>query len=150
MIVEKINRFDQIISLHTWVLPACTLGILTVYNDKGGRFDCFTIELPWRQNESNRSCIPPGVYPFKKIISPSKNREVFRLTDVPGRDLINIENANYVSQLRGCIAVGNKIEFMNSDAIPDAANSVQTLDKLLAFIPHDEGVINITRTGHYI
>lgn len=150
-----INQFNQsmrhegMIHLHTWVLATCTLGLLTVWNSQGDRFDCFTVELPWRVNQPNRSCIAAGLYPYKKIISPSKKREVLRLEDVPGRDLINVENANYVSELRGCIAVGDKLEFLNSDPIPDAANAVQTLNRLLAFVP-DAGFINITRVGHYI
>jgi len=38
-----------------------TEGILTV-PELG--FACFTLELPWRGNRPNVSCIPPGTYPM--------------------------------------------------------------------------------------
>ena len=34
-----------------------------------GRFICFTIELPWRENRRNVSCIPEGRYELQPRIS---------------------------------------------------------------------------------
>lgn len=70
----------------------------------GDTLVCFTIELPWRENASNRSCIPEGSYPVVKRFS---NRHQFHLEllDVPGRSLILIHKANDAQkELRGCIA----------------------------------------------
>ena len=43
-----------------------TLGILTVYDENGGEmFQLGTTELPWKDNRSYISCIPPGNYQLR-------------------------------------------------------------------------------------
>lgn len=54
----------------------------------------------------NKSCIPEGTY----AVSQTDKDEAFEVLGVPGRTGIQIEIANTVSQLRGCIAVGEKYE----------------------------------------
>jgi len=83
-----------------------TFGVLTF----GGR-TVRTIELPWRNNRVQRSCIPPGVYRCQIVHSPRFGR-VYGVTNVPGRSAILIHSANlagdvamgYTTQLQGCIA----------------------------------------------
>lgn len=72
------------------------------------------IELPWRDNETGKSCIPPGVYSAVLVQSPHFGRQVYQLTNVPGRSAVEIHPANfagdtslgYRSDLRGCAAPG--------------------------------------------
>ena len=65
---------------------------------------CYTIELPWRNNELNRSCIPEGTYVLKRRYSP-KFRWHIEVKDVPGRSYILIHPANHAArELKGCIA----------------------------------------------
>lgn len=95
-------------------LPESTLG--AAYRQSTGEFLCFTVELPWRDNERQVSCIPEGVYTTKKEVQ--KTRTVYRLANVPGRSGVLIHIANRPSELRGCIApnmalVGDK-EGLNS------------------------------------
>lgn len=136
------------IQLHTWVMGDCTLGRL-YYGLGDEPFECFTVELPWRHNKVDVSCIPAMIYEYRKIYSPSAERYVLRLFDVPDRTLINVESANKVKQLLGCIAVGSSIVYMDNDYVPDVANSGKTLDNLLSIVP-DRGKINITRVGFYV
>jgi len=84
-----------------------TFGVLL---DAGIPF-CVTLELPWRDNETNISCIPEGVYSVAQL----DNDEAFDFQHVPGRTGIQIEVANMTSQLLGCIAVGEKYEPLGSD-----------------------------------
>lgn len=70
----------------------------------------YTLELPWKDNQRNISCIPYGTYPLKVHFSPKFKRKVIRLLDVPDRDYIYFHAANYISQLKGCIGVGLDIE----------------------------------------
>jgi hypothetical protein len=87
-----------------------TFGRLTAAE---GALDLHTVELPWRDNQAQHSCIPPGVYQAGAYDSPSKGR-VYLLREVPGRTLCEIHSANFAgdvtrgweSQLLGCIAVG--------------------------------------------
>jgi hypothetical protein len=65
---------------------------------------CYTIELPWRNNEVNRSCIPEGTYVLKRRYS-TKFRWHIEIKDVPGRSYILIHPANHAArELKGCIA----------------------------------------------
>lgn len=99
-------------------------------------FSCATLELPWRDNEHNVSCIPTGNYAVTRYHSPSKGN-VFLLCDVPERSNVEIHIANYVSELRGCIAVGTKFSDIDGDKIPDITNSQKMLAYLLRIMPDD-------------
>lgn len=69
-----------------------------------GALVCYTIELPWLDNQPNRSCIPEGTYVLKKRFSQRHGRHL-QLEAVKARSLILIHPANNaVKELRGCIA----------------------------------------------
>lgn len=83
--------------------PGGTLG--TWYNDDGSIL-CRTIELPWDDNEPDKSCIPAADYVFRKYLSPHLGYWVWRADDVQARNNIEIHIANRARQLLGCIGVG--------------------------------------------
>lgn len=70
-----------------------------------------TTELPWRDNKSQRSCIPAGKYLCELVTSP-KFSKVYHIDRVPGRADCLIHPANlagdvdlgWTTQLHGCIA----------------------------------------------
>lgn len=65
---------------------------------------CETIELPWRGNKPNISCIPEGRYRLEKRYS-FKFKWHIHLVNVPNRSLILIHPANdALTELKGCIA----------------------------------------------
>jgi hypothetical protein len=66
-----------------------------------------SVELPWRNNEKNISCIPTGIWMFERYFSPKHNCEVFVCNDVPGRKEIEIHVDNVPATLEGCIGIGN-------------------------------------------
>jgi hypothetical protein len=69
-----------------------------------GTLVCYTIELPWLQNQRRISCIPEGEYVLQKRFSP-KFKWHIHLQNVPGRDFILIHPANNArKELLGCIA----------------------------------------------
>jgi hypothetical protein len=126
------------INIKSWINEDCTLGRLE-YED----FHCFTLELPWRENNKNISCIPPGEYEATKYDSP-KHGDVILLLEVDGRDMIEIHSGNYTRQILGCILVGDSIKYLDGDSIPDVTNSKATLAKLMGRLP-DVFKINIER-----
>jgi len=64
----------------------------------------YSIELPWKDNFTQVSCIPEGRYELAKRWSPRFNRHL-QVSDVPEREVILIHPANDAMQeLRGCIA----------------------------------------------
>jgi hypothetical protein len=78
-------------------------------------FFCRTIELPWRDNKSNISCIPYGDY-IVKIRNSNKFGKIYWVTNVPNRSWIYIHPGNvagdvskgYKSHVYGCILLGLK------------------------------------------
>lgn len=115
----------------------CTLGCLTV-----GDYRCFTLELPWRDNRANVSCIPAGAYKARKYHSP-RHGNVLLFEGVPGRTWIEIHAGNYTRQVRGCILVGEAITHLNDDAVPDVSRSRAALRGLLSGLPDDYVVVDI-------
>ena len=80
--------------------PAGTNGAI-YYNSK---LVCCSIELPWKNNESQTSCVPEGKYELTKRYSP-KFKQHLLVEGVGGRDVILIHPANdALKELKGCIA----------------------------------------------
>jgi hypothetical protein len=74
-----------------------------------GKFICYTIELPWKNNETKVSCIPEGKYFIRKRYS-SKFQWHLELLDVKNRSLILFHPANNaLKELNGCIAPVSKL-----------------------------------------
>jgi len=69
-----------------------------------GELMCYAIELPWKDNARNISCIPEGSYPLSKRYSKRFGWHIL-IKDVPGRSSILIHPANDAKkELQGCIA----------------------------------------------
>lgn len=64
-----------------------------------------SLERPWRNNERNVSCIPPGTYECRRVKSP-RFGETFQVMDVPGRSQILFHKGNIDADTHGCICVG--------------------------------------------
>lgn len=83
---------------------------------------CRTLELPWRENRSMASCVPAGVYQVNYMAQSGsgKYRDVYHVTNVPGRSQILVHAGNYAgdkalgyaSDLLGCIAPCRSIGVM--------------------------------------
>ena len=115
-----------------------TLGQMFVIKDGGDAFYCDTLELPWKDNEHAVSCIPKGEYQCRKVgPSPHIPYPHIWITDVPDREGVKIHVANFVSQLRGCIAVGTGLADLNHDGRMDVVASKQTLTRLMTFLPEE-------------
>jgi len=114
-----------LIILKRWEHNDCTIGRLSC-----GEFQCFTLELPNKDNQKNISSIPNGEYEYFYRNS-ERNGEVLELLNVPGRTHIQIHAGNYISQIRGCILVGDGVKWLNYDKIPDVINSRNTLKQLV-------------------
>mgnify|MGYP003582727801 FL=1 len=77
--------------------------------ESDGKFICYTIELPWKENETKVSCIPEGEYVIRKRYS-RKYKWHLEVMDVPSRKGILLHPANNAqSELKGCIAPVSKL-----------------------------------------
>lgn len=87
----------------------------------------FAIELPWKDNQRNVSCIPEGEYKLKARFS-SKFGHHLHILDVKGRSLILLHPANNAKlELRGCIAPVTQLT-----GIGKGNNSKALLQKLIS------------------
>ena len=84
---------------------------------------CATCEQPWNKNRQGSSCIPEGEYELLLFDSPAHGHTVvfhnpqlniygtpaMIPAGVKGRSLCEIHNANWPFQLKGCVAVGQRV-----------------------------------------
>jgi len=75
-----------------------------------------TLELPWKDNKTNISCIPSGTYTFQKIQRTSNKQPALYLRDVTNRSEILIHQGNKPTHTQGCILIDNYAEFHHNVA----------------------------------
>ena len=102
-------------------------------------FLCACIELPWRDNEPGKSCIPSGIYHCSYRYSP-KHGHCYHVDLVPGRTDVEIHSANWAGdaakgfkcQLLGCIAPGMQSgELSGQKAVLGSKEAVARLEEVL-------------------
>jgi len=122
-----------------------TLGRLIIYNEKDIEiYRCLTLELPWKDNQNEISCIPEGEYVIKKRWS-EKYKNHFHVLNVPFRDYILIHTGNLYTHTKGCILVGKKYGDINNDDNLDVLNSKTALQEILDILS-EESILTIEKT----
>lgn len=111
-----------------------TLGRLELFDGTRKVFECKTLELPWLDNQKQKSCIPTGTYTITAR-SSAKYGLHFLVNNVPNRDAILIHYGNYYTDILGCILVGATFTDLNGDGFRDVTSSRDTLKKLLQIAP---------------
>lgn len=79
-------------------------------------FSCFSLELPWKDNQVGASCIPAGEYECERYFSSTFRQHLYRVCVVPGRSGIAIHSGNvagdkshgYKTHSLGCILAGRR------------------------------------------
>jgi len=112
-----------------------TPGTMEVIKGGNKAFICSTLELPWKMNKPNISCIPPGKYKVKKRWS-EHHGEHLHILDVPNRELILIHAGNMVTQIAGCVLVGIGFKDIDNDGYKDVVNSRKAMSRLLDILPN--------------
>lgn len=115
--------------------PVQTTGHFSLYDGDVHIFSCKTIELPWKDNAKEISCIPEGTYDVVAHVSP-KFGNCLKVLKVPKRSDILIHPANFFFQLKGCIAVGKKFIDLNNDGAKDITDSKITANELYRIAPN--------------
>ena len=108
------------------------------------KYEFRTLELSWKFNVRNESCIPKGKYKVVKRNSP-KFKNHFHILDVENRDYILIHNGNYYTDIRGCVLVGDDLMYLNNDNEIDVINSKKTLKKLYNLLPEEFELTIVSR-----
>ena len=80
----------------------------------------YTIELPWKENRNNISCIPEGIYKVIWSLSPRLKKYTYEILGVPNRAGIRIHGGNlagdeskgFISHSLGCPLLGKRKGFI--------------------------------------
>lgn len=104
------------------------------YGDKGTRGQLVfpdgswlhTLELPWRNNKQNVSCIPEGRYTLVRNRYNKGGYMSVEVTNVPNRDEIQFHIGNTIRDIRGCIVVG--LSTGRLDGLPAVMNSTRAFE----------------------
>ncbi len=111
-----------------------SLGNLTIQSNGNEVFTCHTLELGWKENQQNISCIPEGTYKVKKR-SSEKYKDHFHILNVPNRSMILIHVGNYYTNTHGCILPGEKLIDLNHDGLKDVTSSKSTIAQMNKVLP---------------
>ncbi len=111
---------------------------------------CSSLELPWKENEKNVSCVPIGVYEIKLDTRHKGQLSeilVWELVDVAGnRTQCQFHIANWCSELLGCIAPVSSLTMLNGSLF--GASSKDAFTKLMRSMGNKKtGRILITNHG---
>jgi len=129
-------------------MPCGTFGTLTAHFGLTS-FVCATLELPWRDNRRNVSCIPAGTYSCWPVTSPSKGL-CYQVHNVPGRGSILIHPGNWAgdralgmrTDSEGCILLGTTTgQLDGQDALLRSAAVVRAFE---AFFGGEEFELAVT------
>lgn len=120
-----------------------TEGVLTTEG-----FFCKTLELPWRNNKRNVSCIPDGEYKVAIRQSP-RFGTVYHVKEVTGRTYILIHSGNfagdkskgYKTHVNGCILLGKKHGFLGEQRA--VLNSRITIRKFMNFMQYEPFTLHV-------
>ena len=97
-------------------------------------FEVETLELPWKDNQKEISCIPNGIYEVTARYTKTFKKH-WHIRRVKNRTWILIHIANYTRQIKGCIAPGLTHADINGDGVIDVTNSRKAMNKLRDELP---------------
>lgn len=121
----------------------CTRGVLIA-----GDVMLRTLELPWRDNKANVSCIPTGEYDVDYLprSASGKFRQVYHVRNVPNRSGILFHNGNVPSQIQGCILVGMKSGELSGQ--PAVLSSSAGMEKMRQAVGRNSFKLKVIDYGH--
>ena len=109
--------------------PEGTHGRITV----DGRFVAYSVELPWKGNERDVSCIPAGSYDLAYVESPHFGQRL-HVIDVHGRSAILLHKGNWQKDTRGCLLIVSSIGMKEGGCC--GYHSTEALATLEALLPN--------------
>jgi hypothetical protein len=95
-----------------------------------------TLELPWRKNKQNKSCIPEDVYIVKR--DKTGRHQWYAVQDVKGRTFIELHPAWTVKDLLGCIGLGITLNSNFDPVYPEEA-----MLELLEYVGDEDFLLTI-------
>lgn len=117
-----------------------TLGRFMLYAGIDQICSFASLELPWRDNADDVSCIPVGRYLCTKRFSDRYDWH-YRITnedgsDVIDREMILIHFGNFFRNTKGCVLLGQDFSDINHDGLLDVTRSKLSMRLLNSVADH--------------
>ena len=103
--ISKVDNSINLLVIRDEFTDKSTIGKLFL----NGEMFCYTLELPYLDNQRSISCIPAGEYKVRlRTAKESSTRDYLHLLvqDVEGRSYILVHIGNFPKDTKGCILVG--------------------------------------------
>ncbi len=106
-------------------------------------FQCYTAELPWRENKDDVSCIPAGEYKCVWAKSPHFGL-CYHIQGVKDRDNVLIHGGNFAgdkakglrSDVKGCVLLGVSIgKLSGQQALLESRKALKAFNELMKCEP---------------
>jgi hypothetical protein len=115
-----------------------------------GEVQYYSGELPWRDNETDISCIPVGIYNCKWTYSNRFKRFMYLIRDdkrtglrFHSANLMGDKQKGFMSQLNGCIALGEKLGTIDKQkAILISQPAIRKFETLMNKLPFELEIKN--------
>lgn len=121
-----------------------TRGKLIIKKLDGTIFSCDTLELPYKNNQHDISCISQGTYLCS--LKPFHNTKMYELSPTAPRTGIFIHSGNEYTDVLGCILLGDSYSDINSDGQLDVINSKNTITAMMSFVDNLSFVLQIVNS----
>lgn len=103
-----------------------------------------SLELPWKNNLPEVSCIPARVYSGEVRYSKKYGRHI-HIKGVPGRSLILFHWGNFTRDTLGCILIGSNFKDIDGDGQMDVTASRKAFSIFMSLFRDDDEIeIRIT------
>jgi hypothetical protein len=96
-----------------------------------------TLELPWKENQHQISCIPEGEYPCIFEHNHPKFGDIYRILNVPNRDGILIHCGNIVQDTHGCVLLGLKRDYFPEKNVCSIYNSRSAKERFIKLVGNE-------------
>jgi hypothetical protein len=125
-----------------------SLGTITAI-DGAKSFVAKTLELADKNNQNNISCIPKGTYTCtytrsnRLSLVTKRDYYTYEIMDVPNRAGIRVHSANFYTQIKGCISLGDSHKDINADQELDVVHSGATIKAFEEFMGKEDFILTI-------
>lgn len=101
-----------------------TSGICVIYNqDRFPLFSSVNLERGWMDNKIGISCLPKGRYPLKLEYSNKFKQDLWEIKNTEPRTECKFHSASFWFDLNGCISLGARYKYINTDKYLDLSYS---------------------------
>lgn len=111
--------------------------------------DIYTIELPWKDNQHDISCIPAGIYRVIRFNSPAHGM-VWKLLGTEPRQDVEMHSGNFAcfvklpgsshdTDTKGCILPGMALD----EGVPMVQRSKEAMSYLYTLIGDDDFMLEV-------